>query len=422
MIHPFTAALDIQRRQWEAASDFVSASNQAPERTAQMATADVGQTESEVVYEENKLQLLHYKSRTDEQSSVPVLIVYALINRPYILDLQPNRSVIRTLLENGMDVYMIDWGEPSRLDHALTLDDYVNRYIENSVDVVRERSGQDAIHLLGYCMGGTMSAMYSALHPEKVKTLSLMAAGLDFSGDGGVLELWGEGEYYNPGAVTETFGNAPAEFLDVGFRLMDPVDNFLTKYLKLYENIGDEDFVENFARMERWLSDGIDVAGETYRQFLEDIYQDNLLMKNELYLDGEHVDIENIDMPVLQIVGTYDHLIPPEASIPFNDAIPSEDTEVMEAQVGHIGLSVSSKSHAELWPSVVEWYEARGETSLELTDITGIGPTYAELLNDAGIETVEELAEADPESLASEIDVGASRVKDWVSQAAESTE
>ncbi len=421
-MNPFASALDLQRQQFEAAADLVTATEAAPKAGARMAGVEVGGTDHEVVYRENKLELLHYESRTEEQNDVPVLIVYALINKPYILDLQPSRSVIRTLLDNGMDVYMIDWGEPSRLDRHLTLDDYVNRYIQNSVEEVREQSGQEAIHLLGYCMGGTMSAMYAANYPEKVKTLSLMAAGLDFSGDGGVLELWGEEEYYDPGRVTEAFGNAPAEFLDVGFRLMDPVDNFLTKYLRLYENLDDEDFVENFARMERWLSDGIDVAGETYRQFLEDIYQDNLLIKNELTLDGEHVDIQNIDMPVLQIVGEYDHLIPPAASKPFNEAVPSTDTEIIEFPVGHIGLSVSSKSHAELWPAVVDWYQERAASEPELTDVRGIGPTYAELLEGVGIDSVQELADADPDELSQEIEVGQSRVRDWIDQAIELAE
>ncbi|MFB6266804.1 MAG: class III poly(R)-hydroxyalkanoic acid synthase subunit PhaC [Halodesulfurarchaeum sp.] len=419
-MNPFSTALDLQRKQWEAAAEFVEKSQAAPERTAEMAAVEVGGTPSEVVYEENKLQLLHYESQTDEQHDVPILIVYALINRPYILDLQPDRSVVRTLLENGMDVYLIDWGEPSRLDHALTLDDYVNRYIDNCMDVVRERSGQDQVHLFGYCMGGTMSAMYTALHPEKVRTLTLMAAGLSFDGTGGVLELWGNEDFYNPEAVTDAFGNAPAEFLDLGFRLMDPVDNFVTKYLRLYENLEDEDFVRNFARMERWLSDGIDVAGETYRQFLEDIYQENRLVRNELTLDGEHVDITNIDVPVLQVVGEYDHLIPPSASKPFNDTIPSDDTEIIEFPVGHIGLSVSSSSHAKLWPEVVSWLVERSDTGGgEVTEITGIGPTYAALLEDIGIETVADLAERDPGELASEIDVGPSRVRDWVTQARE---
>ncbi|WP_265107777.1 class III poly(R)-hydroxyalkanoic acid synthase subunit PhaC [Halosolutus halophilus] len=369
MNNPYATVLDIQRQAWEGAADLADKSRVAPERTETLENVEVGQTPSEVVYEENKLRLLHYEPMTEEQHDIPILVVYALINKPYILDLQPDRSVVQTLLEAGFDVYLIDWGEPSKLDRSLTLDDYVTRYIDNCVDVVRERSGQDAINVLGYCMGGTKSAMYAALNPEKVENLALMAAGLCFAGDGGVLELWGAENYYDPEKVTETFDNVPAEFLDIGFALMDPIANNLTKYVRFYDNVEDEDFVENFARMERWLGEGIDVAGAAYEEFIEDIYQDNKLYENELHLNGKHVDITNIDMPVLQIVAEYDHLIPPEASKPFNEKITSDDTEIMEFATGHIGMSVSSRSHAELWPDVCDWFEARssgdGETPAE---------------------------------------------------------
>ncbi|SFC37423.1 polyhydroxyalkanoate synthase [Halobiforma haloterrestris] len=478
MNNPYATALDFQRKAWEATADLAEKSQVAPERTETLENVDVGKTPSEVVYEENKLELLHYESRTDEQYDVPILIVYALINKPYILDLQPDRSVVQTLLEAGFDVYLIDWGEPSKLDRSLGLEDYVDRYIDNCVDVVRDRSGQDAINVLGYCMGGTMSAMYTALHPEKVRNLGLMAAGLCFAGDGGVLELWGAEDYYDPEKVTETFDNVPAEFLDVGFALMDPVANNVTKYVRFYDNVEDEDFVENFARMERWLSEGIDVAGRAYEQFIEDIYQENKLIDNELHLDGKHVDIENIDVPVLQIVAEYDHLIPPGASKPFNEAIPAEDTEIMEFATGHIGMSVSSRSHDELWPDVCEWFEERsrvdedleaeaetvtrsdeeieargeddvqetpaepgemtvdeevvdevtegdgGETALEaepddLTELNGVGQAYAEDLSAAGIETFDDLADADAAELAAETGISPSRIENWIDQAAE---
>ncbi|PSP78146.1 class III poly(R)-hydroxyalkanoic acid synthase subunit PhaC [Halobacteriales archaeon QS_1_68_20] len=478
--NPFTAVLDAQREGFERATELLETAEVVPDRADRMAGVEVGQTPKEVVYEENKLQLYHYKPEEagiepEETHDVPILVVYALINRPYILDLQPDRSVIRTLLEQGFDVYMIDWGEPSALDQHLTLDDYVNRYVDNCVDVVRERSDLDAINVLGYCMGGTMSVMYAALNPEKVRNLALMAAGLCFQGTGGVLELWGDEEHYSPETVVDTFGNLPADFLDVGFALMDPVDNFLTKYVRLFDNLENEDFVENFARMEKWLGDGIDVAGETYRQFLEDVYQENKLYNNELYLNGKHVDLDEIDVPVLQIVGEYDHLIPPDASTPFNEVIPSEDTEVMKMRSGHIGLSVSSSSHRELWPDVCDWLaersvvpeddfeqaevdaaaaadtaeelvegaeeeaeeevvgetpsDPRGETAssadaaedlaeeYDLTDLEGIGPAYAERLRDAGVETVADLADADPVDLAGATGVGESRVRTWIQRA-----
>ena len=468
MKNPYATALEMQRQAWEATADLAEKSQVAPERTETLENVEVGQTPSEVVYEENKLRLLHYESKTEEQHDVPILVVYALINKPYILDLQPDRSVVQTLLEEGFDVYLIDWGEPSKLDRQLSLDDYVNRYIDNCTDVVRERSGQDAINILGYCMGGTMSAMYAALHPEKVKNLGLMAAGLCFAGDGGVLELWGSEEYYDPETVTETFDNVPAEFLDIGFALMDPVANNVTKYVRFYDNVEDEDFVENFARMERWLDEGIDVAGNAYEEFISDIYQENKLYNNELELGGEHVDITNIDMPVLQIAAEYDHLIPPGASKPFNERIPSEDTEILEFATGHIGMSVSSRSHAELWPQVCDWFEARsngtdadsgsastdatnaetasaesssgtesgegtlttdGSTEIEITDpasepddltaLNGIGQAYADDLSAAGIDTFEDLASADVTDLAAETGIAPSRIEGWIEQARE---
>ena len=460
MMNPLKTALDVQRKSIEAMTGGVERAEVAPERAGPLAKIDVGQTPSEVVYTENKLELLHYKPGEagievpeEEQSDVPVLVVYALINKPYILDLQPERSVVRRLLEEGHDVYLIDWNEPSQLDQFLTLDDYVNRYMDNCVDEVRERSGTDQINILGYCMGGTKSAMYATFHPEKINALALMAAGLYFEDTGGVLEEWGSDEYYDPGDVTEAFGNVPSTMLDVGFALMDPVDNYVSKYVRLYDNLKNEDFVENFARMERWLGEGIDLAGETYEQFLTDVYQDNKLYENELELDGKHVDVTNVDMPLLQITGEYDHLIPSSASIPFNDVVGSDDIETIEYPTGHIGLSVSGSSHADVWPRVAEWFHEQSDvddepeddeaTDIEIEDrsadteqtadaadapdeqdgsdietVNGIGPTYAERLHAVGIETTAALAAADAETVANAAEVSESRAQDWLDQVA----
>jgi len=459
--NPFSLALNFQRELLDSTVESVERASIASEQAERIEDVEVGQTPSEVVYEENKLELLHYESEVDEPHGTPILIVYALINKPFILDLQPGRSVVRRLLEAGHDVYLIDWNEPSRLDQHLTLDDYVNRYIDNCVDVVRERSGADKINILGYCMGGTMTSIYTALHGEKVQSLGLMAAGLCFQGTGGVLELWGDEEHYDPRDVVDVYGNVPADMLDVGFALMDPVANYVSKYIRLYENLENDDFVENFARMERWLDEGIDLAGETYIQFLEDIYQDNKLYDNEMYVGGEHVDVTEIDVPILQIIGEYDHLIPPETSKPFNDIVGSDDTEIIEYPTGHIGLAVSGSSHSDVWPEVAEWYfekspadpveadstdaspddavqieidddlsadadtaeadEADAETvddsdTESVETLAGIGPTYAERLGDAGLGTVDALAAADAETIAEAANVSVTRAEEWLAQ------
>lgn len=453
--NPLAVALDFQRKGYEHAEVAMEKASVADERGETLQSIDVGQTPSEVVYTENKLELLHYLPEQagidvaeEDKSDVPIIIVYALINRPYILDLQPERSVVRRLLEAGHDVYLIDWNEPSNLDQFLTLDDYVNRYIDNCVDVVRERSDTDSINVLGYCMGGTMSAMYAALHPEKVRALGLMAAGLCFDDTGGVLEKWGDEAFYDPESVTSAMGNMPSEMLEVGFALMDPVDNYVSKYVRLYDNLEDEDFVENFARMERWLDEGIDVAGETYKQFLTDIYQENKLYRNELELDGKHVNVDNITMPLLQIVGEYDHLIPAETSKPFNEVVASDDVTIIEYPTGHIGLSVSGSSHEHVWPQVSDWFHEKSGERVDV-DVTatvsdqgaveaeefgedapnpddtriddvetvdGIGPTYAGRLRSAGIETVSDLAAADTATVADAAQVSEILAVQWIDQ------
>jgi len=413
--NPFAFALQAQRELLETTTGAAKRATVAEERVERMQNVEVGATPSTVVYEENKLELLHYEPRTEEQHGTPIIAVYALINKPFILDLQPDRSVVRRLLDAGHDVYLIDWNEPSRLDQHLTLDDYINRYIDNCVDTVRERAGVDRVNVLGYCMGGTMSAIYAALHPEKVRALGLMAAGLCFDETGGVLELWGDSEYYDPRDVVDVYGNVPAEMLDVGFALMDPVANYVSKYVRLYDNLENDDFVENFARMERWLGEGIDLAGETYIQFLEDIYQDNKLYDNEMYVGERRVDVTEIDMPVLQITGEYDHLIPSETSKPFNDVVGSDDTEIIEHPTGHIGLAVSGSSHDNVWPRVAEWYFEKSKDD-DLETVDGIGPAYAERLRESGIETASALAEADAETVADAADVGLKRAEDWLEQ------
>jgi polyhydroxyalkanoate synthase len=423
---PYTAAFDVSTDAWKAAAEAFEKSEVVPDQADRMGEVDVGETPAEVVYSENKLDLLRYDAEAagitpENDHETPILIVYALINRPYILDLQPDRSVVRRLLEDGFDVYLIDWGEPSQLDASLTLADYVDRYVDNCVDATREDAGVDSINLLGYCMGGTMSTMYTALHEEKVKNLAMMAAGLCFAGNGGVLELWGGEEHFDPGTIAETFGTVPAEFFEVGFDLMDPVQNTVSKYVRLYDNVEDDDFVENFARMETWLADSIDMAGATYQEFIEKIYQENALYENDLYFGEKHVDVRGIETPILQLVAEYDHLVPPAASKPFNDVVASEDTEVMEVSAGHIGMSVSSRAHETLWPDVCDWFAERDTHGTDLQAVQGVGPAYAERLREAGIETAEQLGETEASDLAERTGIAEDHVAEWIDRATDLT-
>jgi polyhydroxyalkanoate synthase len=150
------------------------------------------------------MKLIHYIP-TVKTHPVPILSV-CTVNRYYIL-ITPDKSVIKKLLEEGFDVYVIDWGYPSGVDRYLTLDDYVNGYINNAVDKIRDRSGLDKITLLGVCQGGTFSVMYAALHPEKVKNLVTLVAPVDFETDKGILHSGQKADVDKSWTTTDSAGD-----------------------------------------------------------------------------------------------------------------------------------------------------------------------------------------------------------------------
>jgi len=328
----------------------------------------VGTTPSEVIFSEDKMRLIHYIPIVEKPHRVPILIVYALVNRYYILDLQPDKSVIKKLLEEGFDVYVIDWGYPSGTDRYLTLDDYVNGYLNNSLDKVKEISGLDKITLLGVCQGGTFSIMYAALHPEKVENLVTLVSPVDFNTDKGILNLWAKG--LDVDRIVDYYGIVPGDFLNSAFLLLDPFRLMIDKYVGMFDRIEckpddmagqlrNEDFIRNFLRMEKWIFDSPDQAGETFRQFMKDCYQKNLLIKNEMELNGKKINLKNITMPVLNVMAEFDHLVPNDASIPLADAISSSDKDTLVFPTGHIGIFVGSKSQKEVCPRIAAWLKPR---------------------------------------------------------------
>ncbi len=247
-----------------------------------------GVTPSEVVYEEDRLKVLHYLPTTPVRYKTPLLFVYALVNRPYILDLKVGRSVVANFVNAGFDTYLVDWGVPTHADRHLTLDDYINGYLVNVVDNLCERTGSPQVNILGYCMGGTMSTMFTALHQEKVKNLALMAAGIEFPKGEGLLNLWTQPEYFDVDKFIDAFGNCPAEFLQGSFQLLKPVQNLIQTPLDFYENSDDEKFIEDFLTTKTWINDNIPVAGEVFREFVKYLYQQNRLVQGRMPV-GKHI-------------------------------------------------------------------------------------------------------------------------------------
>ena len=318
---------------------------------------ELAQTAYEVVYQEDRVKLKHYLPHTEIRYQTPLLVTYALINRETMLDLQPGRSVVERFLAAGIDLYMIDWGYPTRKDRFQGFDDHINGYMDDMVDFIRTKHHVEKINLMGICMGGTFSVMYAALHPEKIKNLVTTVTPTNFDTRKGLLHVWME--HLDVDRVVDTFGNLPADMMNLGFLLLNPARLMIDKYVGFMENMDNKQFVENFVRMEKWIFDSPDLPGEVFRQFIKDCYQGNKLIQSKLEIDGKRVDLKKLTMPLLNIYGKYDHLVPPEACEQLVKHVGSTDTEDICLNTGHIGIYVSSKFQEAFAPKIASWLKDR---------------------------------------------------------------
>lgn len=327
----------------------------------------IGTTPKEEVLRVDKTVLYRYVPMVEKPSPVPILLTYALVGRYTMMDLQEDRSLVRKLLHAGLDVYLVDWGHPTRADRFARIDDYVNDYIDACVDEMRRRHGVDSVNLLGVCQGGVLSLCYAALHPRRVRNLITTVTPVDFHADKaeqridrGFMNVWARSlQPADVDRLVDSLGAVPGEFVGYLFSLMTP-GRSLTKYnLDLLDAAGDEAKLLNFLRMERWLADRPSQPGEFSRQWLKDLYQENRLIRDELVLDGRTVRLKDITCPVLNIYTETDHIIPPEMSRGLRGRVGTDDYTEVVLKGGHIGIFVSAKALAQLSATIVDWLAKR---------------------------------------------------------------
>jgi polyhydroxyalkanoate synthase len=288
-----------------------------------------------------------------------LIIAYALINRYHILDIHPQKSWVRNLLDQGIDVYMVDWGTPTNMDKYLDLDDYVNGYLDNCVDFVRDESEVDNVSLQGYCTGGTIGTVYTSLHPEKIKNFVATAPVIDGWRDTTVVSNLAK--HIDVDKMVDSIGNMPPEFMYYCFSILKPFEQGIEKYTNFFRNIENESFVDNFLRVEKWLGDTPPIPGELFKQWIRDIYQDNLLIQDKMYVGGKHISLKNITMPIFTQVAIGDHLVSPECSMPLHYAVGSEDKTLRVYPTGHVGMIASSLSQKKVLPELGQWLKEHSE-------------------------------------------------------------
>lgn len=331
----------------------------APDVLLKPLDTTIATTPYDVVYEEDRVKLKHYTPPVPPEARMktPLLMVYALINRETMLDLQPGRSVVESFLNDGVEIYMIDWGYPTRKDRYLTIDDHVNGYMDNVVDFILEKHNLEKINVMGICMGGAFSVIYSALHPDKIKNLVTTVTPTNFDTDQGLLHIWMKN--LDAERMVNAHGNVPGDLLNLGFLLLNPARLMIDKYVGFVENMDNKGFVEDFVRMEKWIFDSPDVPGATFQEFITNCYQKNLLIQSKMEVGGQRVDLKNITMPLLNFYGQFDHLVPPAACELLTSKVGSKDKEDICLKTGHIGIYVSSKVQKQFEPYIARWLKER---------------------------------------------------------------
>jgi polyhydroxyalkanoate synthase len=332
-------------------------------RSVRDADVQIGTTPKQEVWRQDKTTLYRYEPMAKRSIPVPVLMVYGLVGRYTMADLQEDRSLVRNLLKQGVDLYTVDWGHATRSDRWLTLEDYIDGYLHECVEHICEEHQLDQITLLGICEGGVFTVCHAALHPERVKNLAVTITPIDFHADQaegrsdhGFINLWTRNlSPEDVDRLIEATGHLPGDLMSYVFSLMTPLAT-LTKYnLGLFDAMDDEKKLMNFLRMEKWLADRPNHPGEAAKQWLKDLYQQNRLVDGTFELGGRVVDLANITMPVLNIFAKDDHIIPPGCSQALGGHVGTDDYTELALPGGHVGVFVSGKSQGVLGAGIVDW-------------------------------------------------------------------
>jgi polyhydroxyalkanoate synthase len=324
----------------------------------------VGITPKDEVWSLNKTVLYRYRPTRPEaeRHKTPLLLVYSLVNRPYIFDLRPGRSFVEYLLERGFDVFLLDWGSPGPEDRGVGIDDYVADYLPRAVRALRRAAKSDELHLIGYCLGAVQAVMYAALNPEvRLATLTLLTAPLDFAvAEKSAFARWLGDATIDARRLVDASGNVPAEVVELGAKMLKPVENFVGTYAGLFDKLDDPKAVEGWQALNRWVHDGVPFAGEAFRQWTEDFVRENKLIAGRLSVRGRPVDLGQIRCPVLNVIAEHDHIVPPAQSLSVLDKIGSERKRLERIPAGHVGLMIGRSARYDLWPKIADFLLGEG--------------------------------------------------------------
>ncbi|PJB70520.1 MAG: alpha/beta hydrolase [Alphaproteobacteria bacterium CG_4_9_14_3_um_filter_47_13] len=301
-----------------------------------------------VIWQEGEASILHCAAETEELS---IFLIPSLINKSFILDLLPEKSFVRWLAAQGINVYLMDWGEPVRDKMLQNIDSLVSNRLCAAMDYVTNKAG-GKIHALGYCMGGMFLAAAAKERKEHLKSLIFLASPWDFSvGD---CHLAKQVKAGTPTALQliEQKGYLPMNWIQSVFAAVN-ADRALSKFSEFEKMAETSQDAHLFVAVEDWLNEGVDMPGEFAKSCILDWYNGNKSGAGEWIVNGTLVDPATLETPALVIASLNDRLVPRESSLALARLLPQ--AKILAPPSGHIGMMTGHKAEKLVWEPIRQW-------------------------------------------------------------------
>ncbi len=321
--------------------------------------APVAPSAADVIGVTGAAKLLRYRPHRDVPATkAPILLCPSLINRLYVLDLKEGISVVEQLVKAGHPVYGVDWGEPGESENGVGLAGFVDR-LQDFLAAACADAKVPHMTVLGHCLGGTMAAILAATDPRFMRSLVLLTAPLTFHDDG-LLSAWSRAPFIDPRDLTRLVGHVPAWITQPTFQILKPMGQ-ASKVLRLWQSLGNPQFLEFFRCLETWINDNVSIPDAFFEDLITELYQKDALNDGTLLTNAGPAVLENIELPVLTIAATQDHIVPPQSAVGptarFSSTV--NRSEVLDG--GHIGVVVGGLARRRLWPLLLSWLEEHDE-------------------------------------------------------------
>lgn len=344
-------------------TDFIPSGLKLKENLAKLPGAlPLAPTPYQVIAQMSGMKLLKFAlpENIKQTSKYPLFIIPSLINRYYVLDLLPEKSFIEYFLRQGIQVYLLDWGTPQDEDNFLSLDQLIDHRIDYFVDKTLQDYGCDKTHLIGHCLGGTLSSIYTPLHQEKISSLMLLTAPVDFD-HGGKIGVWATLPLFNVGNLVKAHGNMPWWMMQSSFQMLKPM-LWWHKTERLLKEQKNPEFLKNFWALEIWSHDNISFPGKCYETLITEFYRKNAITKGTLKIHAEGVDLKNITSPVLNLAAEDDHIVLFKSTLQPYHLNKETQYDCFSVKGGHIGALLGSKAQKNIWPQIKDWLSKQEES------------------------------------------------------------